>query len=207
MEGEETEDQKGESGSTGDTHALTARWAEGEQDWLLVLALDPPSGELRMLDSDSDGWTMLLVDSGASVHVCHETDFAEFPMMKSSSLTLTTASGKKVVSDHMRRVRFRMESGQTFVVHFRVAEVTRPILSVALLGIRGWEAVFGDGYGYIQKKQDGSRRAELIGRGGLYYLRGQVEREHKVMNLEAEMEGQGQGGDAGSEPAYVEEND
>ena len=73
--------------------------------------------------------------------------------------------------------------GQAFVVTFLVAGVTRPILSVALLGLRGWEAVLGDGYGYVQRKGDTTLRAELVGRGGLYYLRSKVD-GNAIMNME-----------------------
>merc|ERR1712194_301429 len=74
------------------------------------------------------------------------------PKKQAPRLTLTTASGNQVVSLWSRAVRFTTAKDQAFVVNFRVADVTRPILSAMALANKGWESVLGDGYGYIQFK-------------------------------------------------------
>lgn len=79
----------------------------------------------------------LLVDSGASEHVCRSSHFPLRAEVPAPELLLRTASGAVVRSLTAKRVVIRTaEEGMLLKIVFRVAPVSQPILSVARLGPR-----------------------------------------------------------------------
>ena len=122
-------------------------------------------------------WTEILADSGAAEHVCSEHPFPGAPIRPAHRVVLRTADGTKVVTDFVKRVRLRTETGERVTIDFRSARVTHPILSVSGMSKRGIQAVLGHEYGNLQK---GSKRLDLTCRGDLYFLR--AEMENKQVN-------------------------
>ena len=87
---------------------------------------------------------------------------------------MRTADETKVVTDYVKRVRLRIESGEKVMIDFRSANVTHPILSVSGMSKIGIQAVLGHIYRYLRR---GSKRLDLTCRGDLYFLRARMEND------------------------------
>ena len=82
-------------------------------------------------------WTEILADSGAAERVFSEHHFSRAPIRPASRVVMRTADGTKVVTDYVKRVRLRTESGEKVMFDLRSANVTHPILSVSGMSKRG----------------------------------------------------------------------
>ena len=109
---------------------------------------DSEMGSLFMVaDSmtiEQDGAHSLVVDSGAHVHVCPKS-YATHATLQSlperwRGLDLRSASGKMLKVWGMRQVAYRGGSSP-----FVVCEVTRPLLSLAMLEGKGFHMTVKDG--------------------------------------------------------------
>ena len=96
------------------------------EDWIMTLSNQ--SSHPTQHDFDR---TEILADSGAAEHVCSEHHFPGAPIRPANRIVLRTADGPKVVTDNVKRVRLRTETGEKAMIDFRSASVTHPILSVS----------------------------------------------------------------------------
>ena len=109
-----------------------------EDGW--IMALGTPSEEQEQYDDEgyeARGWTLLLVDSGACVHVCPESFADHVPLETAPPMDLRAANGGALQQYGLRRVPVwaRTESGRAvrLTIPFVVCDVKRPILSVGML--------------------------------------------------------------------------
>ena len=119
-----------------------------EKGWLFMIADAMTIKQLSM-----DGTHRLVVDSGASVHVCPKS-YASYAPLRSlpehwRGLDLRSASGKMLKVRRMREVAYDAQDlyGKAFTVSisFVVCEVTRPLLSLAMLEDTGFHMTVKDG--------------------------------------------------------------
>ena len=113
----------------------------------------------------------LLLDTGATEHVCEPGDLTHVALTSGSRPSLKTATGELLKHDGLRTVDFWCQ-GKELRVGITVVDVKRPILSVPLLMDRGIET-------FIQTGKQSFRRSdgatiELPRRGGLFVLQCQV---------------------------------
>ena len=113
----------------------------------------------------------LLVDTGATEHVCGPQDFTHAELTSGPRPALKTATGELVKHYSLRTVDFRCQ-GEELRVGFTVVDVKRPILSVSRLMDRGIETFIQTGKQSL-RRYDGAT-VELTRRGGLFVLQCQV---------------------------------
>ena len=164
-----------DEGGTGET-PMTAR--PGEVSALTGLDEDDlvhGSGWILAIGEETDerGPTpcsdiKVLVDSGASEHVCGTDHFNQAPEEDADPICLRTATGHTVTSRTARRVRLITRHGQVLTVRFRVADVARPVISVSRLGELGMEVLMWKGGGRITRPGPGYLTLQSTGR--LYFL-------------------------------------
>ena len=82
------------------------------------------------------GFVELLVDTGATEHVCGPHDFTHAALKNGPRPALKTATGELLKNYGTRTVDFRCQ-GEELRVGFTVVDVKRPILSVSRLMDRG----------------------------------------------------------------------
>ena len=113
----------------------------------------------------------LLVDTGATQHVCGPHDFTHAALTDGPRPALKTATAELLKHYGTRTVDFRCQ-GEELRVDFTVVDVKRPILSVSRLTDRGIETFIQAGK-QIPRRFDGAT-VELTRRGGLFVLQCQV---------------------------------
>ena len=113
----------------------------------------------------------LLVDTGATEHVCGPQDFTHAALEKGPQPALKTATGELLKHYGTRTVDFRCQ-GEELRVGFTVVDVKRPILSASLWMDRGIETLIQAGKQSLHRF-DGAT-FELRRRGGLFVLQCQV---------------------------------
>ena len=113
----------------------------------------------------------LLVDTGATEHVCGPRDFTHAALKNGPRPALKTATGELLKHHGTRIVDFRCQ-GEELGVGFTVVDVKRPILGVSRLMDRGIETFFQAGKQFL-RRFDGAT-VELTRRGGLFDLQCQA---------------------------------
>ena len=121
------------------------------------------SGDARMRECEY----VLLLDTGATEHVCGPDDFTHAALKNGPRPALKTAVGELLKHYGTRTVDFLCQ-GEELRVGFTVVDVKRPILSVSRLMDRGIETFIQAGEQFL-RRFDGAT-VELTRRGGLFVL-------------------------------------
>ena len=93
----------------------------------------------------------LLFDSGAAAHVC-PLDYAdEYPLCTTGSKpSLRTVTGEAITVHGTRTVHYQMDARSTITIHYVVADVAMPVLSVSRLLRLGYVTVLTKGSSCLQ---------------------------------------------------------
>ena len=113
-----------------------------------------------------------VVDSGAEESVAPR-GFFRAPVLESAMSKVggkyRAANGTRIANFGLQRVRFHTAEGHGVGMQFQVADVERPLISVAQLTSAGNSVVLGDTGGRIVNAKTG-KTIELVRRGGVYLL-------------------------------------
>ena len=101
----------------------------------------------------------VIMDSGAAESVCPRTMAPQFQIVDSvasrSGVYYTSASGGKIMNLGEQRVPVCLANGSKSIATFQVAEVSRPLMSVARLCEMGNRVLFGANGGVIMNMATG----------------------------------------------------
>jgi len=108
----------------------------------------------------------LLVDSGCCIHVCPVGFASEQGLTMDVSQQLLAANGTKIRVHGHRKVKVRID-GHDVDIHFVVAAVRRPILSVSMLLACCWEVSFSNDVLHVRRgeKLQGIRLSSGVAHG------------------------------------------
>ena len=95
-----------------------------QSGWLCELVVGSDDTNLR-----ANEFVQLLVDTGATEHVCGPQDFTHAALTSGPRPALKTATGELLKHYGLRTVDFQCQ-GEELRVGFTVGDVKRPILSV-----------------------------------------------------------------------------
>ena len=140
--------------------------AHAQSGWLCELVVGSDDARVRECE-----FVELLVDTGATEHVCGPHDFTHAALKNGPRPALKTATGELLKHYGTRTVDFRCQ-GEELRVGFTVVDVKRPILSVSRLMDRGIETFIQAGKQFL-RRFDGAT-VELTRRGGLFVLQCQA---------------------------------
>ena len=127
-----------------------------EDGW--IFALDHEHEELCEL---------IMMDSGASAHVCPPDHGQENGLRKSSETRpLLTASGAEMKQHGMRQVSYDTEVGK-ITTDYRVLDVRRPIWSLGSMMDSGCDVHFTKNRSWISK--DDGNELDMIRSGGVFF--------------------------------------
>ena len=139
--------------------------------------LDPESGALMTLavdDIDTQGMECISVriDSGASDSVlptreCPDTTLEE-TARSAFGYACEAAGGHRSINEGQRNITFFSQDGDLNTMDFQVADVNKPLGSVAELVDAGHKVVFEKAGAYIQNEQ--GRRTRLRRSNGMWYM-------------------------------------
>ena len=111
---------------------------------------------------------LIMIDSGASVHVCPPEHVQENGLRKSSETEpLLTASGAEMTQHGMRQVSYDTEVGKV-TADYRVLDVRRPISSLGLMMDSGCDVHFTKNRYWISK--DDGKEFDMIRSGGVFFV-------------------------------------
>ena len=137
-------------------HEQSANAIEGD-GW--IFALDYEHEELCEL---------IMIDGGASVHVCPPDHGQENGLRKSSETRpLLTASGAEMKQHGMRQVSYDTEVGK-ITTDYRVLDVRRPIWSLGSMMVSGCDVHFTKNRRWISK--DDGKELDMIRSGGVFFV-------------------------------------
>ena len=122
---------------TAETMSVREKGAENMYDPTWCLGVQGGGREPR-----TDGRLRLVVDSGSAIHVCPTSVAPWLVPLKGRSLQILSAGGQPLRHHGQRKIRIRLGE-QVARILFEVAEVQRPLLSVARLAEEGWKTSFG----------------------------------------------------------------
>jgi hypothetical protein len=118
------------------------------------------------------GMLEAVVDSGAEESVAPK-GFFRAPVLESPMSRVggkyRAANGTRIANLGQQKVHFRTAEGHAVGMEFQVAEVERPLISVAQLTSAGNSVVLGETGGSIVNAKTG-KTIELVRRGGVYLL-------------------------------------
>ncbi len=118
------------------------------------------------------GLVEAVVDSGAEESVappgCFAAKVVPSPMSRAGG-RYRAANGSRIKNVGQQKVAFTTAEGHQCAMPFQVAEVERPLISVAQLTSAGNRVVLGDTGGQIVHIASG-KTIELVRRGGVYLL-------------------------------------
>ena len=150
--------------------ALAAKCAAVEAA-LGSLQRDQPGGLVGAVAREG-GVLEAVVDSGAEESVAPPGFFAAemvpSPMSKAGG-KYRAANGTRIRNLGQQKVAFTIAEGHKCTMPFQVAEVERPLISVAQLTSAGNRVVLNDTGGQIVNAKTG-KTIELVRRGGVYLL-------------------------------------
>ena len=116
------------------------------------------------------GWALVLLDSGACMHVAPRWFAAHAPLYKAPDISLRTASGAQLQVDGVRDVELwaRSREGQAvkLTIRFAICDVKAPILSVGAAMEKGMQIDFGS---LVARGPDG-QAIDLVKRATRFYL-------------------------------------
>ena len=133
-------------------------WDEGHEDGKWVFAVVAEANE---------GKGMLLVDSGAAVHVCPRWYVGSRSIEKSERLDLRSANGEPIVSYGAVEVPVQCSRDVVARIKFNVADVAKPILSVSKLIEKGYNVCFAGDKSYIERN---GKKLYLKAGNGVFYI-------------------------------------
>ena len=141
---------------------------------------------------DEDGWIfalnqeheelceLIMIDSGASVHVCPPDHGQENGLRKSSrTRPLLTASGAEIEQHGMRQVNYDTEVGK-ITTDYRVLDVRRPIWSLGSMMDSSCDVHFTKNRCWISK--DDGKELDMIRSGEVFFV---AARPSKLSSREA----------------------
>ena len=141
---------------------------------------------------EEDGWIfvldheheelceLIMIDSGASVHVCPPDHGQENGLLKSSKTRpLLTASGAEMKQHGMRQVSCDTEDGK-ITTDYRALDVRRPIWSLGSMMDSGCDVHFTKNPCWISK--DDGKELDMIRSGGVFFV---AARPSKSMSRDA----------------------
>ena len=137
-----------------------------QSGWLCELVVASDDAQMR-----EGEFVELLVDTGATEHVCGSHDFTHAALMNGPRPALKTSTGELLKHYGTRTADFRCQ-GEKLRVGFTVVDVKRPFLSVSRLMDRGIETFIQAGQ-QILRRFDGAT-VEFTRRGGFFVLQCQV---------------------------------
>ena len=111
---------------------------------------------------EKDGWTRVdcNFDSGASESVCPLSICPAYPVHDSPGsligLQYTVANGGRIKNRGQQRIPVELGNGTQSHALFQVADVARPLISVAAICATGNVVIFGVGGGVIRNLESGS---------------------------------------------------
>ena len=121
-----------------------------------------PSGALfGAWRAEESGWTRVevVMDSGAAECVCPKTMAPHFPIIDTQAslagVYYTSANGGKISNLGQQTIPVAFENGIKCQAVFQVAEVSRPLMSVAKICELGNRVMFGAGGGLIMNLNSG----------------------------------------------------
>ena len=123
--------------------------------------------------AEDHGWTKIIciLDSGASESVCPPDMCPSFPIVESpgsrAGVHYASASGGRIANKGQQKLPVWLDNGEQTVATFQVAEVTRPLFSVARLCERGNRVLFGRNGGVIKSLETG-RETKFYRQDGVY---------------------------------------
>ena len=124
-------------------------------------------------NQESSGWRKVecILDSGAAESVCPPTMAPSWPICDSvgsrAGLHYTAAGGARIPNRGEQHLPILFENGAKSFCVFQVAEVARPLVSVAKVTERGNAVLFGVGGGVIRNLQTGADTPFYL-RDGVY---------------------------------------
>ena len=111
---------------------------------------------------------LIMIDSGASVHVCPlDLGQEKGPHKSSKTRPLLTASGAEMIQHGMRQVSYDTEVGK-ITTDYRVLDVRRPIRSLGSMLDSGWDVHFRKNRCWISK--DDGKELDMIRNGGVFFV-------------------------------------
>ena len=111
---------------------------------------------------------LIMIDSGASVHLCPPEHGQENGLRKSNETRpLLTASGAEMTQHGMRQVSYDTEVGKV-TTDYRVFDVRRPILSLRSMMDSGCDVHFTK-HRFWMSKDDG-KELDMIRSGGVFFV-------------------------------------
>ena len=153
--------------------AAAARFPQSACAALNTVQRDLPGGLVGAISKASaTGMLEAVVDSGAEESVAPK-GFFRAPVLESPMSRVggkyRAANGTRIANLGQQKVHFRTAEGHAVGMEFQVAEVERPLISVAQLTSAGNSLVLGETGGSIVNAKTG-KTIELVRRGGVYLL-------------------------------------
>ena len=113
-------------------------------------------------------WELIMIDSGASVHVCSPLYGQENGLRRSNETRpLLTASGAEMKQHGMRQVSYDVEVGKV-TTDYRVLDVRRPIWSLGSMMHSSCDVHFTENRCWISK--DDGKELDMIRSGGVFFV-------------------------------------
>jgi hypothetical protein len=134
---------------------------------------------------DVGGSCSVLLDSGASLHVCPLSKVRDMSAMVASDKKVLSVTGAKMQNIGESDVRFRMSNGDVLKVRMLATDVHRYILSIAKLAANGIVTTFGADIAVLTNTKTG-RTVEAKRVGNLYFLETQILSPHLVAGADGE---------------------
>ena len=122
---------------------------------------------------EKEGWLRVdcILDSGASESVCPLSMCPSYPISDSpgsvSGLHYTSANGGRIKNRGQQSLPVELSNGTRSKALFQVADVTRPLVSVAAVCATGNVVIFGVGGGVIRNLESGAE-TPFVRRDGIY---------------------------------------
>ena len=122
---------------------------------------------------EKEGWTRVdcILDSGVSESVCPLSMCSRYPISDSpgsiAGLQYTSANGGRIANRGQQRLPVELSNGTRSEALFQVADVTRPLVSVAAVCATGNVVIFGVGGGVIRNLETGAE-TPFSRRDGVY---------------------------------------
>ena len=123
-----------------------------------LMGTDPGANPWR---GEKEGWIRVdcILDSGASESVCPLSMCPAYPVEDSPGsrigLHYTVANGGRIKNRGQQRIPVELSNGTQSHALFQVADVSRPLISVAAICTTGNVVIFGVGGGVIRNLETG----------------------------------------------------
>ena len=133
-----------------------------------------PAGSMSLgWKGKKEGWLRVdcILDSGASESVCPLSMCPRYPVSDSpgsiAGLHYTSANGGRIKNRGQQLLPVELSNGTQSKALFQVADVARPLVSVAAVGATGNVVIFGVGGGVIRNIKTGAD-TPFLRKDGIY---------------------------------------